>query len=905
MSSIGYRGLLYEVSQTLKDLSKINKLLYTTRSEGFIAEDSESYNAQVNPGDNFAVITTQLFSDLEKQDHLGIDNLEILRDLLKGVKEWSLVDKVDKFERQRMDFITLLDKFIAKLDELDKLDELISLCADHIPEDVKSEIKDLRSLFRELEKKKRLGFERLAILKKILNEAREQELLDETKEKELLDALLAFKKKWKEEENAERRRDWAADAVNTVVVAPAVGLYSAVKHSGEQLIGALKAFCKFSTVSGISLAVGTGIILRQGSRASLREFVDAFKEAVLPAATELRALSESSVCFTIQAENMPALKALWDQYQDGTLQRNLQQFLVTDDIRQLANREEVIVSVQIDEQVFNDACLSLIIAENQDLQKDDPGTPTKRARRNSDSFLHMRSQENEATLFYSKLRRAETKFHKEKIESLEKENENLRAQIEETSGLASPSKKATGGSYEVETHLFGRRKREIQEGPEQKRTKPAAISDLEIEEIRGLESPRKRRRRNSDSELYCKTRDEVIREREMERERFLGEEKYAFVQRYLENVHETHSITTLTSDSGIKTHGAPSELGTGDMSDDTHTVFFRDLSADVISEVTNRIEADHRAPRDILQSFGITGYYRGFRGIFKLFPDTPVKLLRDVCEVLQLYDLVDLLQKPVQPKPHVTKSLRPVLTLDEVRELGKSDARPISYHSRAAVLIFVESENDSNVKSYESFFKSLNNNSEVIIIQCDGIMKLMKERRELQFRPLADATARFRGIPSWYTQKRLEKELAEIKAKQRKEEENVETAASTVVDRWIQHQDEFSFFAVFSFWPVSFSADVISKLSSGIPYKTKLVFGQWAEEGLSETLQVNTFSDRKLLTLLVDILKKRWQILDLVRMLDECDRSFYIMSPWFRIPIHSLTITDTLSSLPRFRQEKD
>ena len=223
-------------------------------------------------------------------------------------------------------------------------------------------------------------------------------------------------------------------------------------------------------------------------------------------------------------------------------------------------------------------------------------------------------------------------------------------------------------------------------------------------------------------------------------------------------------------------------------SDDTHTVFFRDLSADVISEVTNRIEADHRAPRDILQSFGITGYYRGFRGIFKLFPDTPVKLLRDVCEVLQLYDLVDLLQKPVQPKPHVTKSLRPVLTLDEVRELGKSDARPISYHSRAAVLIFVESENDSNVKSYESFFKSLNNNSEVIIIQCDGIMKLMKERRELQFRPLADATARFRGIPSWYTQKRLEKELAEIKAKQRKEEENVETAASTVVDRWIQHQ---------------------------------------------------------------------------------------------------------------------
>jgi len=38
---------------------------------------------------------------------------------------------------------------------------------------------------------------------------------------------------------------------------------------------------------------------------------------------------------------------------------------------------------------------------------------------------------------------------------------------------------------DVEKHLSGRRKREIQEGPEQKRTKQAAISDLEIGEIRG------------------------------------------------------------------------------------------------------------------------------------------------------------------------------------------------------------------------------------------------------------------------------------------------------------------------------------------------------------------------------------------------------------------------------------
>ena len=86
--------------------------------------------------------------------------------------------------------------------------------------------------------------------------------------------------------------------------------------------------------------------------------MDAFKEAVLPAATDLRALSESSLCFTVQAENSAALKELWEQYQDGTLQRNLEKFLVTDEIRQLASGEEVVLNVHVDEQEFNDSCLS-------------------------------------------------------------------------------------------------------------------------------------------------------------------------------------------------------------------------------------------------------------------------------------------------------------------------------------------------------------------------------------------------------------------------------------------------------------------------------------------------------------------------------------------------------------------
>ena len=82
-----------------------------------------------------------------------------------------------------------------------------------------------------------------------------------------------------------------------------------------------------------------------------------------------------------------------------------------------------------------------------------------------------------------------------------------------------------------------------------------------------LERPEGSRRRNSDSNVYYKEKEEEVRrEGEKEQDRFLEDEKYSFVQRYLENVRETHSFTTETeSDSGIKTHGATSELGMEDI----------------------------------------------------------------------------------------------------------------------------------------------------------------------------------------------------------------------------------------------------------------------------------------------------------------------------------------------------
>ena len=43
-------------------------------------------------------------------------------------------------------------------------------------------------------------------------------------------------------------------------------------------------------------------------------------------------------------------------------------------------------------------------------------------------------------------------------------------------------------------------------------------------------------------------------------------EKRLSVENYLQNIHETHSMTTETSDSGIRTHGTTSEIEIQDIS---------------------------------------------------------------------------------------------------------------------------------------------------------------------------------------------------------------------------------------------------------------------------------------------------------------------------------------------------
>ena len=156
-------------------------------------------------------------------------------------------------------------------------------------------------------------------------------------------------------------------------------------------------------------------------------------------------------------------------------------------------------------------------------------------------------------------------------------------------------------------------------------------------------------------------------------------------------------------------------------SGDDHKLCWKDLSGEVIRKLDVRLKHDQTAFEQVCQSFGfdraLSLYFlrtSPFSEILSMFPDTPVKLLKEVFEALQLYDLIDLLE---EGKPRATRSLRPALRLQEIEKLRNPDDRPISYHSSVAVLI-IDFEETRDTEGIEKFFKGLNTKSEVTVMRC-------------------------------------------------------------------------------------------------------------------------------------------------------------------------------------------
>ena len=124
-----------------------------------------------------------LFRELEEQNNLAIDQVELLTDLLKGVGEWSLFQKVRKFEDKRKEYKELLEQISRALDESNQLQQLIAVCTERVTlEENERNSQTARILFEKLEGRELFEFGRLKFLKEILSRIQRRDLVKEVQD---------------------------------------------------------------------------------------------------------------------------------------------------------------------------------------------------------------------------------------------------------------------------------------------------------------------------------------------------------------------------------------------------------------------------------------------------------------------------------------------------------------------------------------------------------------------------------------------------------------------------------------------------------------------------------------------------------------------------------------------------
>ena len=190
MSVVGYLNLLHQCSKEISWQSDHEWLILICKR--FIPDGSEDVITDVN----------SLFTKLEDRSLLGIDRLDILKDLLEGIRKWDLLRMVDEFETKRKDYKQFLEKISRALDESNELQRLISICKRQnlIAHEREEHIGNVDALFTELEQGNNLGIGNLSILRTMATDLEKPDLC------RLVDD---FHEKRKQGVDAERKRkEW-------------------------------------------------------------------------------------------------------------------------------------------------------------------------------------------------------------------------------------------------------------------------------------------------------------------------------------------------------------------------------------------------------------------------------------------------------------------------------------------------------------------------------------------------------------------------------------------------------------------------------------------------------------------------------------------------------------------------
>ena len=184
MSFGEYLNLLCEISEEIDWEAKRERLIFIINR--YLPDVSGDEITDVN----------SLLAKLEERSLLGIDRLDVLKDLLKGIRKWDLPRIVDGFEIKRKDYKQFLGKISRALDESNELQRLILICKRQnlIAHERTEHIPNVNALFTELEQQTNLGIGNLSILRTLANEVEKPDLcklVDEFDEKRKQESSIA------------------------------------------------------------------------------------------------------------------------------------------------------------------------------------------------------------------------------------------------------------------------------------------------------------------------------------------------------------------------------------------------------------------------------------------------------------------------------------------------------------------------------------------------------------------------------------------------------------------------------------------------------------------------------------------------------------------------------------------
>ena len=187
MSVVEYRVLLYQFSEEIDWRTQRRKLIFILRA--YLPDGSQGNISDID----------SLLTMLEEKSILGIDRLNVMKELLKEIGKWDLLRRIERFEIKRKDYKQLLEKISHALDDSNELQRLISICRGKnlIARESEDDIVDVNALLTVLEQRNNLGVEDLTLLKTLANQVGKPDLCT---------LLEEFEKKRKQGEDAERER---------------------------------------------------------------------------------------------------------------------------------------------------------------------------------------------------------------------------------------------------------------------------------------------------------------------------------------------------------------------------------------------------------------------------------------------------------------------------------------------------------------------------------------------------------------------------------------------------------------------------------------------------------------------------------------------------------------------------